>query len=455
MSSQPGTLIETVVGYADAVRRLTRSGDFAETELAPEFASRIEEVFGEKLTAREVVERIVSDVREQGDAAVSRYTTAFDNRDLDHFDVPREEWDVAWDTLDGDLRDALLVAATRITSFHTKQLRQSWIEPERLGIFGQIVRPLERIGIYVPGGSAALPSSLMMIAIPAKVAGVREIIISAPPRHNGGVEPVVLAAAKVSGVDRVFSIGGAQAIAAMAFGTESVPHVDKILGPGNIFVALAKQRVYGAVDIDQLAGPTETMLIADESADIELIAADMLAQAEHDFQASAILVTTSTEVARGVPKEMERQLKDLDREEIARGSLRQNGLIAKVADLGQAVALANAYAPEHLCLLVKDPWSLVPEIENAGGIFIGEQSPEALGDYTAGPSHVMPTGGTARFSSPVNVRDFQKVISIIGANERAVGELGPATMTLALAEGLGGHAAAIQRRMRRLAAGSR
>jgi histidinol dehydrogenase len=455
MSSQPGTLIETVVGYADAVRRLTRSGDFAETELAPEFASRIEEVFGEKLTAREVVERIVSDVREQGDAAVSRYTTAFDNRDLDHFDVPREEWDVAWDTLDGDLQDALLVAATRITSFHTKQLRQSWIEPERLGIFGQIVRPLERIGIYVPGGSAALPSSLMMIAIPAKVAGVREIIISAPPRHDGGVEPVVLAAAKVSGVDRVFSIGGAQAIAAMAFGTESVPHVDKILGPGNIFVALAKQRVYGAVDIDQLAGPTETMLIADESADIELIAADMLAQAEHDFQASAILVTTSTEVARGVPKEMERQLKDLDREEIARGSLRQNGLVAKVADLGQAVALANTYAPEHLCLLVKDPWSLVPEIENTGGIFIGEQSPEALGDYTAGPSHVMPTGGTARFSSPVNVRDFQKVISIIGANERAVGELGPATMTLALAEGLGGHAAAIQRRMRRLAAGSR
>lgn len=444
------SLIEHVSGFAAASRRLARHGDFAEMPLAPAFVERIEEVFGARLTAREVVDRIVLDVQREGDAAVARYTRAFDNRDIDRFEVPKHEWDVAWDGLDEALRDALVVAAGRITAFHEKQTRPSWIEPEPLGIFGQIVRPLARVGVYVPGGSAALPSSLMMIVIPARVAGVREIIVSAPPRHHGGVEPVVLAAAKVASVDRVFAIGGAQAIAAMAFGTETVPHVDKILGPGNIFVTLAKQRVFGAVAIDQLAGPTETMLLADDSADIELVAADMLAQAEHDAHASAILITTSARVAELVPVEIDRQLVGLERREIARSSLWSNGLVALVGDLSEGIALANAYAPEHLCLLVKDPWSLLPAIENAGGVFMGEGSPEALGDYAAGPSHVMPTGGTARFSSPVNVSDFQKVISIFGANSGAVGELGPATIRLAEAEGLGGHAASIRRRLSRL-----
>lgn len=232
VSDEETVPIETVFGYANAARQLTRSGDFVETELAPAVIARNEQIFGETLTAREVVDRIVKDVRDEGDAAVSRYTRAFDNREIHHFEVPKDDWDAAWNCLDDELREALLVAAGRITAFHSRQTWQSWIEPEPLGIFGQIVRPLERIGVYVPGGSAALPSSLMMIVIPAKVAGVKEIIMSAPPRHNGGVEPVVLAAARVSGVDRVFSIGGAQAIAAMAFGTESVPHVDKILGPG-------------------------------------------------------------------------------------------------------------------------------------------------------------------------------------------------------------------------------
>ncbi len=444
--------VATIRGFVAARERLARRGDFAETPLAPPFAERIEEVFGVAMSARDVVERIVLDVQRDGDAAVSRYTKAFDSRDLEQFEVPKTDWDAAWDGLDDELRDALLVAAGRITAFHEKQMRQSWIEPEPLGIFGQIIRPLERIGVYVPGGSAALPSSLMMVVIPARVAGVREIVVSAPPRHQGGVEPVVLAAAKVAGVDRVFAIGGAQAIAAMAFGTETVPHVDKILGPGNIFVTLAKQRVFGAVDIDQLAGPTETMLLADDSADVELIAADMLAQSEHDAQASAILITTSARVAEEVQDEIEHQLPTLERHEIARASLRRNGLVALVNGLTEAVALANAYAPEHLCLLVSDPWGLVPSIENAGGIFIGEGSPEALGDYAAGPSHVMPTGGTARFSSPVNVTDFQKVISIIGANPRAVTELGPATIRLAEAEGLGGHAASIRRRLERYGA---
>jgi len=288
-----------------------------------------------------------------------------------------------------------------------------------------------------------------MTAIPAKVAGVYEVIVSAPPRHNGGVAPVILAAAKVAGVDRVFSIGGAQAIAALAFGTESVPHVDKILGPGNVFVATAKRQVFGVVDIDQLAGPTETLLVADDSADIELVAADMLAQSEHGVDSSAILVTTSVDLADQIQGEIEKQVETLSRGDIAWESLMNNGVVVVVNNLVDTMSVANAYAPEHLCLLVRDPWSLVPTVRNAGGIFIGESSPEALGDYTAGPSHVMPTGGTARFSSPVNVSDFQKVISVIAANDRAIDALGAATITLANAEGLGGHAAAIERRMRR------
>jgi len=351
--------------------------------------------------------------------------------------------------IEPDLREALQVATGRIRAFHEKQARPTWIEPDALGIFGQVVRPLERVGIYTPGGSAALPSSLLMTAIPARVAGVKEIVIAAPPRHAGEVAPVILAAAQIAGVDRVISVGGAQAIAALAFGTATIPAVDKILGPGNIFVALAKQQVFGAVAIDQIAGPTETLLVADESADLELVAADMLAQSEHGVDSAAILVTTSRALADEIEAELERQAETLERGDIAWESLTTNGAIALVDDLDEAVALANAFAPEHLCLLVRDPWSLVPAVEHAGGIFLGEASPEALGDYTAGPSHVMPTGGTARFSSPVNVADFQKVISVIGANDKALAALGPATVTLAKAEGLGGHAAAIERRLER------
>lgn len=449
MADSTSPLISIVEGYDASASRLRRRGEFTQTGLAPAFSTRIEDVFGQPLTAREVVDRIVEDVKAEGDAAVARYTLAFDNRVLEHTEVPRAAWDTAWEEVGPELREALTVAAERVRQFHERQQRQSWFRPEELGIFGQIVRPLERVGIYTPGGSAALPSSLLMTAIPAKVAGVREVIVSAPPRHGGSVAPTTLAAARVIGVDRIFAIGGAQAIAAMAFGTTTVPHVDKILGPGNIFVALAKQRVFGAVDIDQIAGPTETLLIADQTADIELAAADMLAQAEHDEQASSILVTTAAAFAGEVIMELERQLPLLEREDIARASLRSNGVIAVVDSLDQAIALSNAYAPEHLCLLVERPWDLVPLVEHAGGIFIGEQSPEALGDYTAGPSHVMPTGGTARFSSPVTVADFQKVITVVAGNPSAIEVLGPATMALARAEGLGGHASAIERRLRR------
>ncbi len=448
------SLISVVEGYSAASARLARRGEFMQTELAPASSARIEEVFGERLSAQQVVDRIVEDVRREGDAAVARYTQAFDNRVVDQVEVPRSTWDDAWHGIGQDLQEALTVAADRVRSFHERQVRQSWFHPEELGIYGQIVRPLERIGIYTPGGSAALPSSLLMIAIPARVAGVKEILIAAPPSHDGGVAPITLAAARVAQVDRVFAVGGAQAIAAMAFGTDSIPHVDKILGPGNIFVALAKQRVFGAVDIDQIAGPTETLLIADHSADVEFTAADMLAQAEHDYQASAILVTTSQAFAARVVEELERQLETLERASIARGSLNRNGVIAIVDSLEEAVSLSNAYAPEHLCLLVERPWDLVQHVEHAGGIFIGEQSPEALGDYTAGPSHVMPTGGTARFSSPVNVGDFVKVITVAAGNHQAIRSLGLATMALARAEGLGGHASAIERRLQRLGPGN-
>ncbi|MDQ3541870.1 MAG: histidinol dehydrogenase, partial [Chloroflexota bacterium] len=330
MSESHSPLISIIEGYTAAASRLQRRGEFTQTELAPAFADRIEEVFGERLTAHQVVDRIVDDVKAEGDAAVARYTLAFDGRVVDEVEVPRDAWEAAWNEIGPELREALSVAADRVRNFHERQLRQSWFRPEELGIFGQIVKPLERIGIYTPGGSAALPSSLLMTAIPARVAGVKEILISAPPRHEGGVAPITLAAARVAGVDRVFAIGGAQAIAAMAFGTATVPHVDKILGPGNIFVALAKQRVFGAVDIDQIAGPTETLLIADNRADVELAAADMLAQAEHDEQASAILVTTSSSFAAKVAEELERQLLTLEREEIARASIRRNGVIAVV-----------------------------------------------------------------------------------------------------------------------------
>ena len=431
----------------DTQAQLARRGEQPEPALPQSIQDRNAEIFGRPMTAHEVVDQILIDVQHDGDRAVRRYTELFDQRTLDEIEVPRSEWDRAVGIIEPELREALEMAATRIRSFHERQLRQSWIEAEELGVFGQIIRPLERVGIYTPGGSAALPSSLLMTAIPARVAGVEEVVIAAPPRGEDGIAEVILAAAAIANVDRVFAIGGAQAIAALAFGTESVPQVDKIFGPGNIFVALAKQRVSGTVAIDQIAGPTETLVIADATANLEIVAADLVAQAEHDVLASAILITTSPELADAIPGEITRQAAELEREDIIRASFENNGVIAVVTTLDEAIDCANSYAPEHLCLLVKDPWSLVPKVRNAGGIFIGESSPEALGDYTAGPSHVMPTAGTARFSSPVNVADFQKVISLLAGNTKAIAELGPATMRIARAEGLGGHARAIERRL--------
>jgi histidinol dehydrogenase len=436
-----------IADLTEARRLLTRRRGFEETRLSPLMQDGIRRVFGEDLTAEQVVDRILTAVRTEGDAAVERYTSAFDGRAPETLEVPREDWSVALAALDPSLQTALRTAAGQIASFHRKQLRASWVDWTDEGAFGQILRPLDRVGLYAPGGAAVYPSSLLMTAIPARVAGVGEIVVCSPPGSDGEISPLILAAAEVAGVDRVFRVGGAQAIAALAYGTATVPHVDKIFGPGNIFVVLAKQRVYGVVAIDGLPGPTETLLVADDGADTSLVAADLLAQAEHDPMASAILVTTSPALAERVQAELAAQLAELPRRDIAGQSLAANGLIVLAPDVPTAIDLANAYAPEHLCLLLRDPWAAVPLVRHAGGIFVGESSPEALGDYTAGPSHVMPTGGTARFSSPVHVGEFVKVISLIGANRAAVDRLGPATVALAQAEGLDGHARAIARRL--------
>ena len=438
-----------VTDLDEARRLLTRRRGFEETSLSDRARDGIRRVFGEDLTAVQVVDRIVEAVRTEGDAAVARFTAAFDGHAPDVVEVPRETRALALAGLEPELQAALRVSAEQIAAFHRKQLRTSWLEWNDEGALGQIVRPLDRVGLYVPGGQAVYPSTLLMTAVPAKVAGVAETVVCSPPGPDGEISPLILAAAEVAGVDRVFRVGGAQAIAAMAYGTAAIPHVDKIYGPGNLFVVLAKQRVYGVVAIDQLPGPTETLVVADETADPVLAAADLLAQSEHDQMATAILVTTSRALADAVRREVAAQLAVLPRRAIAGQSLAANGLVVVVPDVPTAIDLANRYAPEHLCLLLRDPWAAVPLVRHAGGVFVGEASPEALGDYTAGPSHVMPTGGTARFSSPVHVAEFLKVISVIGANQRAIERLGPATMALARAEGLEGHARAIEKRLGR------
>lgn len=430
----------------EAKAALTRRSGFEETSLSDGARAGILRIFGAELSAEEVVRRILGEVRDLGDDAIRHYTQVIDGVELDQLEIERHVWEDAFESLPLELQQSLLLAAEQIEQFHVKQRRTSWIDVGPEGALGQIVRPLERIGVYAPGGTAVYPSSLLMTAIPARVAGVEEIVVCSPP-SGGEVSPLILAAAHVAGVSRLFQVGGAQAIGALAYGTQSIPHVDKIYGPGNIFVVLAKRQVYGTVAIDQLPGPTETLVIADDSGDAAIAAADLLAQAEHDPMASAILITTSSAFGDRVLQEIREQLPSLERAEIAAESLQRNGLIAVVPDLETAVSLSNAYAPEHLCLLTRDPWDLIGLVKNAGGIFIGENSPEALGDYTAGPSHVMPTGGSARFFSPIHLDDFTKVISLAAANRQALERLGPATIALARAEGLSAHAKAIERRL--------
>jgi histidinol dehydrogenase len=445
MTSEP--IVRIFDDETSARRFILRNRRLESMDLPPTVQAGVRAIFGEDLTAAEVVDRILADVRRDGDTALRHYTAAIDGATLDALEVTPDEIAETTATVPAETLEALRVAHDRIAAFHQRQLRNSWIHVDEHGTLGQLLRPLERVGVYTPAGRAPYPSSLLMSAVPARVAGVREIIACAPPNRDGSVSPLILAAADIAGIDHVYKVGGAQAIGAMAYGTQSIPAVDKIVGPGNIFVVLAKKHVYGDVDIDQLPGPTETLLIADESARPDLCAADLLAQAEHDPLASAILLTTSPELARAVEEQLYEQLPLLERVEIARDSLAANGAIALVPDLATAFEIANDYAPEHLCLLLQDAWNHLDKVQHAGGIFVGESSPEVLGDYTAGPSHVMPTGRTARFSSPINVEEFIKVISVIGLNDAGLERLGPPAARIAHAEGLTAHARAVERRL--------
>jgi histidinol dehydrogenase len=441
------SVLPIVYGAAEAQRTVLHRQALEEYEASPALQRQIEQLFGQPLTPDQVVARILAEVKAEGDAAVRRYTRLLDGTELQDLRVPQERIELAWQHTSPALRQALELAAQRIEAFHRRQPCRSWLEwDEDGGALGQMVRPLRRVGIYAPHGRAPYPSSLLMAAIPAKVAGVPEVVVATPP-HNGALNDTILAAARVAGVAEVYAMGGAQAIGALAYGTASVPRVDKILGPGNIFVVLAKRRVYGSVDIDQLPGPTETLLIADDTANPAFVAGDLLAQAEHDPLATALLLTPSEKLALRVREEVERQLPGLSRQEIIRASLAARGGIVVVQDLEEAVALANAYAPEHLCLLVADPWALVGRVQNAGGIFLGELSSEALGDYVIGPSHIMPTGQTARFSSPVNVWDFVKISSVLAIGPDTARKISPAAITLAEEEGLTAHAQAIRLRL--------
>lgn len=435
-----------IVYGVEAVRAsLLKRRPLDELVVAPAVAATIERVFGEPLTPDQVVERIIADVRRDGDAAVRHYSLALDGVAPPDFEVDSVKVAGALQTLSSDVAAALELAASRVRAFHERQLAAAVRSFQEDGL-GQLVWPLARVGVYAPGGTAVYPSTVLMTAIPAKVAGVAEVVLATPPQRDGSVNPLLLAAAALSGVDRVFAVGGVQAIAALAFGTESLPKVDKICGPGNIFVVLAKRRLFGVVGIDGLPGPTETVVIADDGADPAVCAADLLAQAEHDSLATAILITTSAEMASHVVAAVAAQLDRLPRADLVRAALEGQGGIAVVDDLDTAVALANEFAPEHLCLLVRDAERLLSRVRHAGGVFVGEAAAEAIGDYLAGPSHVMPTGGTARFGSPLGVDDFLKRVNLVGIDAAAARRLAAATAVLARAEGLDAHARAAELR---------
>lgn len=446
--------IPVIEGLAAAREHISRLRRGQESTPPPAVARRLREVFGRDISPEEAVARIVDDVRLRGDAALDDYALRIEGVRPASLAVDPDALEAAYRALAPGLRDALHLAADRIRAFHQQEPRQSWLAwDDDGGALGQTLRPLDRVGVYVPGGTAAYPSSLLMSAIPAQVAGVGEIVVATPPGPRSTGSEAILAAARVAGLDRVFMVGGAQAVAALAYGTQTVPRVNKIVGAGGLFVTLAKKRVYGDVGIDGLNGPTETLVVADETATPALVAADLLAQAEHDPLATALLITPSPALARAVEAEVARCLPSLARAEIIRQSLAGQGAILVVPGLDEALALADEYAPEHLCLAVADPWSLAGRVRNAGGIFLGEGSSEALGDYVAGPSHVMPTGGTARFASPLHVRDFMKVTSILAVAGPTARRLAAPAMDVARAEGLTAHAGALAARQARSAGG--
>ncbi len=403
-----------------------------------------EEIFARKIPTANVtdtVAEILKNVKERGDAALLEYTAKFDKAELVSLRVSAEEMDEAFAQVEGSFLEVLRKAAENIRKFHSRQVRNSFMINDEDGVvMGQKVIPLDRVGLYVPGGTASLPSSVLMGVIPAKIAGCREIVIATPPGKDGKIAPVILAAARIAGADTVIKAGGAQAIAALAYGTESVPKVDKIMGPGNAFVNEAKRQVFGQVAIDMIAGPSEIMVVADGKSNPAYVAADLLSQAEHDRLASAVLVTDSPELAEKVRDEIERQLPLLTREEIARASVENNGKIIVAEDLKKAIEVANEIAPEHLELCLDNPFDYLDGIRHAGSVFMGRNCPEALGDYFAGPNHTLPTQGTARFSSPLSVDDFVKKTQYTYFTADALGRVARDVEAFALKEGLTGHA---------------
>ena len=395
-----------------------------------------------------IVAEIISNVRQNGDKAVLDYTVKFDKVVLDNMEVTQEEIDQAFAAVEPEFLDILRKAADNIRSFHSRQVRNSFIITEQDGVVsGQKITPIEKVGLYVPGGTAAYPSTVLMDTIPAKIAGCGQIVMVTPPGRDGRVNPVILAAAKIAGVQRIFKMGGAQAVAALAYGTESVPKVDKIVGPGNAFVAEAKKQVFGQVSIDMIAGPSEILVVADGKSNPVHVAADLLSQAEHDTMASAVLVTDSEELAQAVSLELERQIPLLPRAEIARKSIDSNGKIIIARDLRVAIEISNEIAPEHLELMVDNPFDYLDGVKHAGSIFMGRHCPEAYGDYYAGPNHTLPTSGTARFSSPLSVDDFVKKTQYTYYTEDAFRRVAQDVAYFARKEGLEAHARSVTSRI--------
>ena len=432
----------------EAKKRILRREDSLEPAVPPPLQASLNQLFGEGATPETAVSTILRDVRQRGDAALHHWTQTLDGVALAALQVDKSEIETAVSRIPTDLRQALELAASRIRDFHQRQPLPNWQTTEMGGTLGQRVTPIQRVGIYVPGGTAPLPSSLLMSVIPAQVAGVPQIVVATPPgKGDGRIPDVTLATAAIAGIDTIFTLGGAQAVAALAFGSESMPRVDKIVGPGNLFTTLAKRQLYGIVGIDGLYGPTETVVVADETADPAWVAADMLAQAEHDVLATAILFTPSQTFAVAVQVEVARQMEDLSRNEVIALSLAHRGGIVLTSDLEEACQLASDFAAEHTCIATANPAAYVDKIPNAGGLFIGERSFEVLGDYVAGPSHVMPTNGTARFASPLNVLDFVKISSIIALDDVTSAQLSGPAARIAQAEGLDGHANAAKKRI--------
>ncbi len=442
--------LKMVRGLFAAETVLTRIDPLDLSSLPEPVLQRTRDLFGPDATPESSVLQMLRDVRADGDSAVRRYASLLDNAELDDLQVSESDLKSAWDSTPDDLKRALELAARRITEFHEATLPRDWVDLG--GGLGELVRPLERVGLYAPGGTAAYPSTVLMTAIPARVAGVSEVVLATPRRGQEPLNSTVLAAARIAGVDAVYQVGGVPAIGALAYGTESIRKVDKICGPGNVFVAYAKRMVQGQVDIDGVFGPTETILLADQTANPVFCAADLIAQAEHDPMASAILVTDSQPLIDAVEAELDSQIADNPRAETIQQSLERQGCVVVVDDFDEAIAVANHIAPEHLCLMVADPWAWAGQVRNAGGLFLGEFSPEVMGDYIAGPSHVMPTGGTARFSSALSVHHFLRTMPVVGLSPQRFTDLGAAAVRIAEAEGLPGHAGAVQARLDHIAA---